>query len=359
MKKRNNILLLLAALFFFIVSFSLAHALNETHLDRSKLPLGCVSCHKNHGTSSTVMLERPKNQLCFKCHGNVKTGAPGEASTDIYSVLLKQSNHPIIQTTQYHYRGESLPERSTTTTRHAACFDCHNPHLLTSSNPLNGAKGYSGRGLQINKAQYEYQVCYKCHSDSANLPSSASDIASKFEAGNAAFHPVETVGKNNNVPSLVASLSTVSIITCSDCHNNDDISGAKGPHGSNYDYILSENYTMDTGAESPYAYELCYKCHRRSSLLNDDSFQAHKKHIVYENASCFACHDAHGTLNYANLINFDTTIVTPNSLGELNYLKVVAGKPRCFLTCHISSQTYEHKITGGLYCINSNCPPGW
>ncbi|RJQ19726.1 MAG: hypothetical protein C4560_05895 [Nitrospiraceae bacterium] len=343
----------------FVLIGGIAYALNETHLAKSKLPQGCQSCHRNHGSTGSVMLERPKDELCFKCHGAVKSGIPGEAQGDIYSIVLKRSSHPVIQTTQYHVRGESLPERLPSANRHASCYDCHNPHLSTADRAYRGTKGYSGRGQDIIHAQNEYEVCYRCHSDSDNLPPDASNIASKFEAGNASFHPVETIGKNSNMPSLTSDLSTASIITCGGCHGNDDKTGPKGPHGSIYDAILSENYSMESGAESPSAYELCYKCHRRASILDDESFAAHQRHVVFGNASCFACHDAHGNTDHKNLINFDTRIVTPNSLGELSYLEYSPGKPRCFLTCHIDTATYDHKLTGGLYCINSVCQPGW
>ncbi len=363
MREKNKILFLLMALFFFITTISPVHALNETHLDKSKLPQGCTSCHMSHGKRATVMLERPKVELCFKCHGTLKGRTPGEATSDIYSVILKRSNHPVIQTTQYHITGESLPDRSSSAARHVSCYDCHNPHLLTSNKPLKGTRGYSGRGMIINEVKNEYEVCYKCHSDSANLSSDASNIASKFEAGNASFHPVETPGKNRTAPSLKAGLSSISTIKCSDCHGNDDKGGPAGPHGSNYDFILTKNYTMESGAESPYAYALCYGCHRRASILNDDSFKSHKKHIVYENISCVACHDAHGSRDYDNLINFNARTAPAISLGETTYMKIVPGRPHCFLKCHIESGTYDHKMTGGQYCIkntnNTNCPPGW
>ena len=69
----------------------LSHGANETHLDRTKLPQGCSSCHKGHGSKATPMLILSKDELCFKCHGSMKKGTPGEAKTDIYDVMLKRS----------------------------------------------------------------------------------------------------------------------------------------------------------------------------------------------------------------------------------------------------------------------------
>jgi len=346
-------------LIFNLFNSAISYAFNETHLDSSKLPGGCNSCHRSHGARATVMLEQPKEELCFKCHGTIKRGIKGEAMTDIYSVITKRSNHPFLQTTRYHVTGETFPERSPSPPRHISCYDCHNPHLSTKDKPFNGVRGYSGKGVIISRVENEFEVCYKCHSDSANLPSDASNIARKFDPGSASFHPVETTGRNMFVPSLQGTLSTLSIITCSDCHGNDDKGGPKGPHGSNYEFMLKENYEMDTGPESPYAYELCYGCHRRGSILEDESFKSHKKHVLYSKTSCYACHDAHGGTDHENLINFDTRLVTANSIGQLNYMRLTIGKPRCFLSCHVDGVTYEHKMIGFDYCINSNCIPGW
>ncbi len=210
----------------------------------------------------------------------------------------------------------------------------------------------------MKSAQKEYEVCYLCHSDSANLPSTASNIARKFDPGNASFHPVQAAGKNRFVPSLKGT-SSGSIIACSDCHGNDDTSGPKGPHGSNNAGLLRANYSKDAGIESPYAYALCYGCHNRGSILNDESFRAHKRHVVYGNVSCFACHDAHGSRDRDSLINIDTKTAFPNAQGQFNYMKVMPGKPRCFLNCHVRGLKYDHKIKGAQYCVNDNCPPEW
>ncbi len=350
--------LALMSLAFFAAS-AVTYAANETHLDKAKLPRGCASCHKGHGKRATVMLESAKDELCFKCHGTARQGTTGESKTDISTVMIKKSAHPITQTAQYHVIGEILPEMSPGTPRHVSCDDCHNVHLSTKDKSFKGVHGYSGKGVKIKRTENEHEVCYLCHSDSANLPSKSSNIAQKFDRNNASFHPVEGTGKSKSVPSLKSPLSTSSTIACSDCHGNDDKFGPKGPHGSNYQYLLKANYSMDSGPESPSAYELCYDCHTRSSILNDDSFKSHKRHLVYASVSCFGCHDAHGTKNYDNLMNFDKNKVLPNSMGQLLYTKSAPGKPRCLLSCHIGASNYDHKINAGKYCINTSCPPGW
>lgn len=338
---------------------TLAFAFNETHMDKTKLPKGCISCHKGHGKRGTLMLGSPKDALCFNCHGLVKQGERGEAQTDIYSVLIKRSNHPVIQTSQYHVPGETLPEKSSSTPRHVTCVDCHNPHLTTKDKPFAVAHGYSGKKVNITNVQKEYTVCYLCHSDSANLPPNVRNIAQDFHLSNASYHPVEGVGRNTRVPSLKAPLSAGSTITCSNCHGNDDINGPKGPHGSNYEHILKAKYTTESGPESPSAYDLCYRCHNRDSIQNDQSFKSHKRHVAYSSISCFACHASHGSKTYENLISFDNRIAFPNLQGQFYFVQLLPGKPRCFLNCHVGALQYEHIMKGSQYYINRNPIPGW
>ena len=291
---------------FAILFFSIRSDAVPTHLDKSKMKGGCSTCHKTHGKRGTAMLNNTKEDQCFDCH------SPRGRHKDIYSVIIKPSSHPIIQTSRYHVNGESLPERDSSLPRHVSCYDCHNVHRAESANPVEGVRGYSGRGAKIKRLVSEYELCYNCHSDSVNL--SGNNISLDFITSNASFHPVETYGKNRAVPSLTRGFSTSSIIQCSDCHGNDDSSGPKGPHGSVFAPILQDRYERNPGPESPSRYALCYQCHNRTSILDDESFQAHKAHIVFNQISCAQCHsNSHGSSLYSNLIDFDTTYATSNS----------------------------------------------
>jgi len=355
----RNGLSLLTAVVMIALFIGLGHAFNGSHLDPNKVPQGCSACHKGHGKRATVMLESSKEELCFKCHGSTKEDNKGVAKSDIYSALRKKSNHPVIETARFHMSGEQLPEKSAATPRHVSCFDCHNPHKATVTKTFSGVRGYSGQDSAVREAQKEYQVCYRCHADSANLPAGSPNVANEFDPANASFHPVEAIGKNRNVPSLRKGLSVSHTINCSDCHGNDDQFGPKGPHGSNFDFLLKENYNRDPGVESSYSYALCYQCHERNSILGDESFKSHKKHVNYGNASCQSCHASHGSRTYENLISFDKKIVFPNSAGQLSYLKLLPGKPRCYLKCHVNGRDFDHKTADAKYCINAYCAPGW
>ena len=99
--------------------------------------------------------------------------------------------------------------------------------------------------------------------------------------------------------------------------------------------------SSDLIAESAATYALCYKCHSRTSILNDQSFTRHHLHIVDDRTPCSVCHDAHGisssqgnSTNNAHLINFDKRFVTPSSSGALRYESTGLNRGRCYLTCH-------------------------
>jgi hypothetical protein len=108
-------------------------------------------------------------------------------------------------------------------------------------------------------------------------------------------------------------------------------------------HLLEREYVMTDGSNgadiAPYA--LCYKCHNIESILNDESFKSHDKHIREETTACGTCHDPHGisdtegnATNNSNLINFDITTVLPDSTGRLEFIDTGDFTGECYLTCH-------------------------
>lgn len=345
-----------------VIVFSLAAVLvwdasavmkpRPSHMDGSKNPEGCRGCHSGRGRKGTPLLKARREILCFKCHGALSRGR-GRAATDMESVFAEVSRHPI-ETAVYHRKGERLPERFSTTPRHVSCADCHKTHITDSERPWRGARGYApGKirvtadkgvpplGLSLKQASEEYELCYLCHSDSANLPSGARNKGEEFDPANASYHPVEMPGKNRYVPSLIRELSVTSVITCTSCHGNNDPSGPEGPHGSDYAPLLVAEYKTENGPEGPKVYELCYMCHDRRSILQNESFQRHNQHIVLYGGgtSCYTCHATHGSRLLENLMDFSEERVGDrvSSLtngGGPDYIQQAHGRPRCTLNCH-------------------------
>ena len=301
------------------------------------------------------------------------------AQKDLSADFAKPYAHPVLSgDPNLHDAAEGplsaqnpLPELSPGAPRHAACADCHDPHASfvqaaiapRASGLLAGVWGIDRNGQRVDPVQYQYEVCFKCHADSANQPQASGlplppetvrraipevNLRRNFDLGAVSFHPVEGPGRNLVVPGLVAPWTTASVMYCSDCHASDSGAGAggsgpAGPHGSSYPHILERNLsTADNTFESPAAYALCYKCHDRSGLLSSaSSFPKHLSHVATDNAPCSACHDWHGVsslsgnpVNNAHLINFDTSIVRPNSKGLRQYQIAGPGHGSCSLSCH-------------------------
>jgi hypothetical protein len=285
---------------------------------------------------------------CLNCHnGHV-------ASSNILGQLTKPYIHNVYG---YNY-SHDITEDPLVSSMHVECEDCHNPHAVNStiavapaiSGSLTGSKGVNQSGSPVNPALYQYEVCYRCHADSPGKPASKTtrqieqnNVRLEFDTGNPSYHPVGGPGKNSNSPSLIApTYSESSVMYCTDCHASDGVSSPAGPHGSIYPSILKMRYeTADYTTESPAAYELCYSCHDRASILNNESFDDHDKHIRDLNTPCNACHDPHGisssqgnSTNNTHLINFDTDIVNPDNIGRFRFEDQGEFRGRCYLRCH-------------------------
>ena len=233
--------------------------------------------------------------------------------------------------------------------RHVECVDCHNPHASnatagTLSGSLIGVRGVDINGLEVNPATTEYQICFRCHADSAGKPAPlvARQIAQgnarlEFSTGNPSYHPVAGIGRSTNVPSLIAPWTVSSIMKCGDCHNNNTGPGAggtgpKGPHGSTNVVLLERPYALTA---TPTAGDICYKCHNQT-VVKAESPHNRSEHLRY---GCKACHDPHGisstqgnTTYNSRLINLSTTDNTPVGTPAKLYIDTVARK--CYLNCH-------------------------
>lgn len=309
---------------------------------------GCENCHTSHnaGTKPRLLTAATGEQSCYVCHSGTV------AAKNIRNEFSKFSVHPVDLTGHLHDPAEDLVNAP----RHVSCADCHNPHASRTamagttsiaSGPLTGVKGINAAGAVVNPISHEYELCFRCHGDSANkAPASVSrqfpqtDKRLQFAPSNESFHPVEATGKNVNVPSLIAPYTVSSVIQCTDCHNNDQGpaaggAGPRGPHGSVYAPLLERQLvTTDFSPESSATYALCYKCHSRTSILGNQSFAGHADHILKYQAACTTCHDSHGVAGTPGLINFNAAYVTPGANHRLSFTGTGPNSATCTLTCH-------------------------
>ena len=355
----------------------------------------CESCHKSHTAGwSERLLKAQEAMTCgtgnSQCHGGTTV-----ASKNVYAEFSgKFYRHPSYDpvSAQTHDAAESptssrspLPERSITANRHAACSDCHNTHASheqatvapRASGRLAGVwgiriDGMPAQPLGVPPSVNEYEICFKCHADSVNKPQRAGvdvgfgplpirqvnefNLRVAFDPAGFSYHPVAQAGRNNDVPSLRPGWTTASLIYCTDCHDNDEGPNApggstiepKGPHASRWPHLLAARYEhTDNLPYSPANYALCFKCHDEAILLDESrsAFPEHRTHVVEESTPCFVCHDAHGVksgvpVTQTKLINFAVTgsdgqpIVTPSSLGRLEFVSTGRRSGTCYLRCH-------------------------
>lgn len=313
----------------------------------------CISCHQNHSAPSgpELLAAKTPSETCTSCHNSSNTKAADIAS-DLVKVSVHDTKAPV-------NAADAIPNQS-------SCNSCHDPHTMTTAasvvsaptirGTLGKVPGVNAAGTDIPVSQNEYEVCFKCHADRQPkdlIPKVTRKIAQantrlEFDPSAISFHPIEIAGRNKDVPSLRnVNYTTSSLIYCTDCHSSDSGkaaggTGPSGPHGSQYKPLLALRYdTIDRTSESEAAYALCYKCHDRNSILNDESFKYHKKHVVDQQTPCSVCHDPHGIpsaqgnlANNTHLINFDTKIVTPDPQGRLQFNDTGRYSGNCNLVCH-------------------------
>jgi len=339
---------------------------------------GCENCHVSHnagGNQRLLKFQKEEDNCLQKCHN-------GQVGTkNMVAEFQKASrHHPELATIgdiggHAHDPVEDVGALS----GHVECQDCHDPHGVSSVPPqmpnmvngrLQGVSGVDKAGSVVTVAQYEYEICFKCHGNSDTATPVVTRVLNSMNKRQVmdptnvtqtpSFHPVVGPGRNSNLPSLPSldepSLNVNSLITCTSCHDNDQSTkvggpGPNGPHGSQYSPILRQRYEMTVGTTESFApYALCYRCHNRDNLLLDASFKkkggasgGHSAHLAFGGGTpCSVCHDPHGIYDdqhlsgdHTNLINFDATVVAPVP-GQTYPIFTDTGafSGNCTLVCH-------------------------
>jgi formate-dependent nitrite reductase cytochrome c552 subunit len=372
-----------------------------------------------------------EEETCYTCHSSL-----GIAETDVQAAFSSSQNsegafysHPVAFTTGIHESSEleTSSEDFSGDYRHVECVDCHNPHNATNletdppqlQSQVNGASGveprYSGPGAPLDfdwldTAEFEYQLCFKCHSSFITLPTYVPagwngdevifdglakltnsesqqvpdnrDMALEFNPFNASFHPVMALGRNLNIPadSFEEGWSAGSMVYCSDCHNNPAAEEqGSGPHGSRLHILneLSSYITVNNGTRMAYTgEEVCFACHRFETYVDSHSADQNTNfrrsnrnlhHTHSEDASCYVCHDSHGS-EQLHLINLDASI-NNDQTDALVFYAGYDGQPTnsqtfwqispdgvektCFISCH----QHRHTSPGHSYTNYSLDPP--
>jgi predicted CXXCH cytochrome family protein len=336
----------------------------------------CENCHNPHSAGTPVRLLNFANEEdnCLNCHnGNA-------ASKNVQAQFTKTYKHNV-----YGYAGiHDESEAAIMGTKHVECEDCHNPHAVnaTSASAPNvkgfniGAKGVDANGSAVNPAIYEYQICFRCHSDNPAIQPytqryrGVGNMRNNFNTTNVSYHPVEAAGKNLTMTSLIGAYTVSSKIYCSDCHGSDGSGAPSGPHGSNNIAILKYAYDttrfpmLGTGWSAVDLYShwtLCFQCHNLSSVTTIHTSISSGHYFKY--IGCNTCHDPHGydgslgtnggstASAFERLVNFDTSVIRPNlTNGKL----IDIPNRKCYMVCHqnasgTSGVYHEHLNTGSPF----------
>lgn len=295
------------------------------------------------GTYGTYLLSFQKDVTCFnvpnRWNDTIYACHQGSLTVpDIQAQVVKQyshqykatygSNHGALEgwdtalnTTKYNWTNNG-------TSWHVECSDCHNSHTAGNTrhsspvaatykistdvnSPLHGTAGVSvssypdwvtkqsaagygyieGAGVKNNSTSgvdYEYQICFKCHSDfawggavpptSPSLNAPMTNQAVEFgNNGTLSWHPVafttgRTVGTLLTTPVDWNASKGSQMMYCSDCHTtNDGPAYPQGPHGSTKKFILSADFddTLTYGSQGTYQFssDLCFSCHDSATYL--------------------------------------------------------------------------------------------
>lgn len=322
------------------------------HVDSPLLTDSCGSCHVGHGQSGQPMLAMAEEDFCYQCHGSDSERArmvaegrlvPGARLQDMRPEFNKAFSHPVSQTGE-HRPGEVIPTLSGGKTDHAECVDCHNPHqrIAAGKSMVQNVSGFTLAGVHLETGAREFQICLKCHTDRVGTGDSNRSLVRAFAGTARSQHPVTMPSPGLNLPSLRNPPLQAGFMKCSDCHRSDDPGAPKGPHGSDHESMLAGNYDRNVYTrESPFAFEFCYSCHDRLSILGNESFPYHREHIEgdlvsgRQGTSCYSCHASHGSPDNEHLILFNPSAVTGERTGRgVQYQSTGARSGQCYLECH-------------------------
>jgi len=347
----------------------------------------CANCHYAHNDAvGPRNLDAAESAACSPCHGGANSSP---ALLNVMAEYNKTYSHPTLIVTGIHDPAEAVPVNNA---RHAACSDCHNSHTASAQTgtalppavqaSVTGVNGYDTSGA-VNPATKEYQMCFKCHADSTNKPTTSTygrtsiryplgplptgypvppprpadqyNLRLKFASTighNVMGNSVVTTTVNSLLPNMLnvggtanpnRPMTKTSLLYCTDCHSSDQArssggTGPNGPHGSIYEHLLQLNLKQDSAgatAGGGSGAALCGKCHNLSTV------QGESPHGDHNGVACTTCHDPHGVIggtpgaNWA-MQNWDTQIVLPSSTAP-NYwghFYIASNNRGCYTNCH-------------------------
>jgi hypothetical protein len=264
--------------------------------------------------------------LCFNCHDS-----DGPAADDIQALFALTNQHPVVNSdTDRPANGRAIE-----------CTVCHLQHSLDNSpvhtdgnlasGKIEGVAGVNASGSLVSSITYEYELCFKCHSDYAGAGSNPGDGGAdtfnkraQFNTGNTTFHPV--MGAQDNafatgqsgkqgatLHTFVApwnqTIGEHDTMWCTDCHGD---TTTKGPHGSDNPNMLRASLTPVDAGDGFYT-PLCVECHFYDTYVLADRNAGESRFGAHNNSNhmqpnwtggyggCLSCHYGGGPSTALNV----------------------------------------------------------
>ncbi|KXS44343.1 MAG: cytochrome C family protein [Candidatus Frackibacter sp. T328-2] len=306
----------------------------------------CQDCHTPHNAGEPVRLKAATEEaLCYTCHDD--TGSRyGEWTSvpDIGSVIDNASGgsvHPI-EDANLANRHDALENNTdgkvSSSNKHSECSDCHDPHQVTASNPLNGVPGVDLAGNPVNSITNSYELCYKCHQGTNGLQDSTNSVKYVFD------NRTYTHGNGKNVEQ------------CNKCHggNSADVTG-EPVHGSNVPGLLTQPQFADV--INPTTSDLCLKCHDSATAGPQPKIYFTNATGSQHNTKCTACHG--DSVNYGSGINVGSETGVPHGSNVSPLLKNTQPALCLDSGCHSStdqSNSVTTRYPSGYDIPNSGHP---
>lgn len=227
----------------------------------------CAACHRSHGFSQSLVLQKPADQVCLDCHGDLLKAAPAT------------HQHPAFK------RGDCL-----------GCHDPHasdRPHLVRDETPVGSCFQCHSGSADESKLAHQHEPfrkgnCVACH-EAHQGPNSAL-VRTKGDALCTGCHALAQVDAKH-VKTMRRGLE------CLDCHSPHASARPALTRDTAHDPVASGDcescHVMEGGKPSAklvaQGAKLCVECHDNKA---DVATRAHP-HDPAAEGDCLACHDAH------------------------------------------------------------------
>jgi predicted CXXCH cytochrome family protein len=283
--------------------------LDSAHSTSISTKATCITCHDPHGSDNPNLLAWTlpasftggvagirdnvsgaalEENLCLQCHGNGTVGRRAPGADDVATPLAGANRHTVLDVAGAHTDQESAAALGDGT-RHSECVDCHDPHAARAgthakgaavaapalygavgAKPVwganwTGATGFESIRLKGGAGDAEAYLCFKCHTSATTLPAigpsgmAYTDLALEFNPNNQSYHNVLglKIGAQESFSvggstyywqfrgNLKAPWTKNSGLTCTDCHTNETVGAAKGPHGTSTPWMIDPVYSGD------------------------------------------------------------------------------------------------------------------